>query len=207
MPAQLPCRSFENHAGRFHRQRWHRIRLRPWRIKRAGAGKAGNPYFPFHFGIVRLEVRVGDRPIHQSCAGNRADLAALDKIDFVKSPEIRREVHAGPADASPVNQRALRLCFFVRRLAEGVRLKLRMIGELVQCQNFDFVVVKIGFRQVRALLQHNDAKPVRRKFLSDDPAGCTGADDDKVHFVGSFVFGLVNGHFLSASFAPGCQPE
>ena len=83
----------------------------------------------------------------------------------MKTPEIRREVHAGPANASPINQGALRLGFFVGRLAEGIGLKLRMVGELVLGQDFDLVVSKIGFRQVRALLQHNDAKAVGRKLL------------------------------------------
>ena len=125
----------------------------------------------------------------------------------MKTPEIRREVHAGAADASPINQGTLRLGFFVGRLAERIRLKFRMVGELVLGQDFDFVVAKIGFRQVRALLQDNHAKTVGRKLLGEDAAGRARAHDDKVHFVGSLVVGLVDRHFFSASFATGCQPE
>src|SRR5260370_4686886 len=83
-------------------------------------------------------------------------------------PEIRREVHARPADTSSINDRALRLGFFIRRLAERIRLKLRMIRELVMPQDTNFVVTNIRFRQIRALLEHNDANAARRKFLCHD---------------------------------------
>src|ERR1700731_4018537 len=57
MPAKLARGPLENYAGRFPRQGPHRIRLRPRRIERAGAGKAGNTDFPFHFRIVRFQIR------------------------------------------------------------------------------------------------------------------------------------------------------
>ncbi len=90
----------------------------------------------------------------------------------MKTPEIGGEVHARPADAPPVNQRSLRLGLLLRRLAERGRLQLRMIGEFVLSQDFDFVVGEIGFRQVRALLQHHHAKAAGRKLLGEDAAGC-----------------------------------
>src|SRR5712671_7710183 len=118
MPAKLPRGALEYHARRLHRQRRHGIRLRPRRIERAGSGKAGNADLPFHFRIVRFEVRVLNRPIHEAGARNWANLAAFDEIDLVKPPEIRCEMYAGPADASPVNHCTLRLGLFVRRFSE-----------------------------------------------------------------------------------------
>ena len=81
-----------------------------------------------------------------------------------------------------------------------------MVGELVLSQGFDFVVREICFRQIGPLLQDNHAKAVGRKFLGEDSAGSAGAYDHKIDFIGSFVLGLVDHHFLSASFGMGCQP-
>ena len=206
MPAELACGALENYPGRFHRQRWHRIRLRTRRIKGAGAREAGNADLPLDFGVVGLEVGVRDRPIGEAGAYNRTDLAALDEIDFMEAPEIRGEVDAGATDASAVYQRALRLGFVIRRLAECGWLKLWMVGELVLTEDFNFVVREIRFGQVGALLQNDNAETVGGKFLGEDSAGRAGADNDEIHFVGSLVFGLVDHHFLSASFAAGCQP-
>src|SRR5437899_3767389 len=111
MPAELARGALENHTGRLHRQWRHGIGLRTRRIERAGAGQARDTDFPFDFRVVRLEVRVGDRPIREAGAGNRANLASLNEIDFVEAPEIRGEVHAGSANTPPVNKRALGLAF------------------------------------------------------------------------------------------------
>src|SRR5260370_6234198 len=166
MPAQLARRALENHPRRLHRQRRHRIRLRPRRIERAGSRQAGNANLPFYFGVVRLEVRVRDWPIRETGSRNWADLAALHEIDLVEPPEIRREVYARPAYASPIHERALRLGFFVWSLSKLVRLEFRMVGGLVLGEDFDFIMRKIRFPQALALLQHHNAKPVRRKFLA-----------------------------------------
>src|SRR5260370_1326021 len=107
---------------------------------------------------------------------------------------------------SSINDRSLWLGFYIRRLAERIRLKLRMIRELVMRQDTNFVVTKTRFRQIRALLEHNDAKAGGRKFLGQDSASRAGADDRKVHFVGSLVVRLVDRHSFSSSFAIGCQP-
>src|ERR1700732_4247893 len=111
MPAKLPSRALENYAGGFYGKWRHRIRLGARRIKRAGAGESGNADFPFHFGVVRLEVGVSDGPVAQIGAGNGANLAALDEIDFVEAPEICGEMHAGAADAGAINNRPLRFGF------------------------------------------------------------------------------------------------
>ena len=81
-----------------------------------------------------------------------------------------------------------------------------MVGQLVQRQDFDLIVRKIGFRQVRTLLQHDYAKSMARKFLGENATGRPGSHDHKVHFVGSLVTWLVHHHVLSASFAADCQP-
>ena len=64
-------------------------------------------------------------------AGDRADFAALDEIDFVEAPEIRGEVNAGAADQSSVNDGTLRLGFFFGSLAKCIGLELRMIRQEV----------------------------------------------------------------------------
>ncbi len=206
MPAQLARPSLENHSRRLHWQRRHGIRLRPWRIKRAGARKPGHSDLPFHFGVIRFEVRVSNRPIRKARARYRTDFAALNEIDLVKSPEIRRKVHARTADASAISQRSLGPAFLVRRLAKRVRLQLRMIGELILRKDLDFAVCEIRFRQIGALLQHHHAKPVRRKFLGQDSSGGAGANDHEIHFVGSLILRLVHSHFFSASFIAASQP-
>src|SRR5256885_14676611 len=152
--------AFEDHAGGFYGQRRHGIGLRTRGIKRAGASEAGDADFPFHLGVIGLEIGIGDGPIAEVRSGDRAYFAALDEIDFVKAPEIRGEMDAGAADATSVNQSALRLGFFLGGLAEGTGLQLGMIGQKVFANNLDFVVREIGFGEVRALLKDHDAEAV-----------------------------------------------
>ena len=59
---------------------------------------------------------------------------------------------------------------------------------------------EIGFGQVRTLLEDNDAEPVGGKLFGQDTPSGARTDNDKVHFVGGLVFGLVYVHFFSASF-------
>src|SRR5260370_42475757 len=106
----------------------------------AGAGRSGEGGVRFHLRVVGFEIRVGDRPIHQAGTGYRADLAAFDEIDFMKTPEISGEVNACPADASSIHQGALWLGFLVRRFSKRVWLQLRLVGELVLRKDFTFVV-------------------------------------------------------------------
>src|SRR5262249_28086873 len=106
------------------------------RIKRARACKARDTDFPFDFRVIRLEIGISDRPVNERRAGGWADFATFYKIDFMEAPEIRGEVIARAADGTPVNESALRLGFLVRRLAEGVWLQLRMIGQKIFLQDF-----------------------------------------------------------------------
>src|SRR5712664_39887 len=77
MPAELARGTLENYAGGFHGKRRHGVGLRARRIEGAGAGEAGDADFPFYFGVVRLEIGVGDGPVAEVGAGNGADFAAL----------------------------------------------------------------------------------------------------------------------------------
>ena len=107
MQAQLARAAFEKHARRLHRQRRHRIGLRARRIEGARAGEARHADLPFDLGVIRLEIGVGDRPVSEAGAGNRAEHAALDEVNLVKAPEVggvvqacRRRLHVhtrGPA--------------------------------------------------------------------------------------------------------------
>src|SRR6267154_4998380 len=203
MPTKLASGTFKNYAGTFHGKRRHGIGLGARRIERAGAGEAGHADFPFHFGVVRLEVGVGDGPIAEVGAGNGTDFAALDEINFVETPEIGSEVHAGAADEASIDEGALRLGFFVGRFAERSGLELGLVGEEIFVDNFYFVVNEIGFGEIGTLLEHDDAKAVGGKLLGHDPAGGAGADDYEIDFVGSLIFRRVESHALVFSASGG----
>ncbi len=178
------------------------------RIEGAGAGEARDADFPFDLGVIRLEIEVGDGPVAQVGAGNGADFAALDEIDFMEAPEIRGEVHAGAAHQASINEGPLRLGFFVGRFAERSRLELGLVGEQIFADDLDLVVHEVGLGEIRALLEHHHAKTVGRELLGQNAAGGSRAHDDKIDFVGSFVFREIGLHALdfSASGELGCQP-
>src|SRR5579859_905022 len=131
MPAELARGALENDSAGLHRQRRHGIGFRTGRIKGAGTRKTGDTDFPFDFGVVRLQVRISDGPIHEICAGNRADFAALDEVNFVKAPVIRGEMDARAADHPAINKGMMVLGLFLWSLAEGRGLQLWVIGELM----------------------------------------------------------------------------
>ncbi len=110
-------------------------------------------------------------------------------------------MHAGPADHSPVNIRAMALRFVLRRLAKRSGLQLRMIGELVPLHDLNFVVREIRFGEVGPLLQHHHAKAIGRKLLRQHPSGGSGANNHEIHFFGCLVLGLIHRHVGVVSFA------
>ncbi len=208
IPAEFARGAFKNNAVGFYRQRRHGIWLGTRGIERAGAGESGDAHFPFHFGVVRLEVGVGDRPVDKCGAGDRADFAALLEIDFVEAPEIGGEMVAGAADGAAIDQSALRPGFVLGRFAESGGLQFWFVGEQIFGENLDFVVHEIFFGEVRTLLEHHHAETVGGKFLGENAAGGAGTNDDEIDCVGRFIFGRIGLHFLSASLCAeaGCQP-
>src|SRR5712672_31192 len=208
MPAEFAGGAFKNYAGTLYGKRRHGIGLGARRIERTGASEARDADLPFHFGVVGLEIGVGDGPIAEVGAGDGTDFAALDEIDFVEAPEICSEVHAGAADEASIDEGTLGLGFFVGRFAERSGLELGLVGQEIFVDNFYFVVNEIGFGEIRALLKHDDAKSVGGKLLSHDAAGGSGADDYEIDLVGGFIFRCVDSHALvfSASGGLGCQP-
>src|SRR6267143_3064546 len=129
IPAKFAGRALENDARRFHRKRRHGIRLRTWRIERAGPGEARYTNFPFHLRVIWLEVGVCNWPIGEAGPGNGADLAALDKIDFVEAPVIGGEVYAGAAHAAAVSDHPLLSRFLIGVFSESIGLEFAVIGE------------------------------------------------------------------------------
>ena len=109
MQAQLARAAFEEHAGRLHRQRRHRIGLGARRIEGAGAGEARHADLPLDLGVVGLEIGVGDRPVSEAGAGNRAEHAALDEVDLVEAPVVGRVVQACATDRASVPESRLEL--------------------------------------------------------------------------------------------------
>ena len=79
MQAERPRAAFQQHAGRFHRQRRHRIRPRARRIERSRLARDAE--LPFGLRVVRLELVVGDRPVGEAGAGHAAEpLASLKSL-------------------------------------------------------------------------------------------------------------------------------
>ena len=76
---QLARAAFEQHAADFTGMGRQRIRLGARRIKRACAGLARDTQVPFRFGVVRLEIGVGNGPIGEAGARDRALLAGSMK--------------------------------------------------------------------------------------------------------------------------------
>ena len=120
---------------------------------------------------------------------------------------------AGPANRSPIHQRPLRLGFILRSLAKAIRLQLGMIRQQVFLQNFDFIVNKIFFDEIRPLLENHNAETVGGKFFRKNAAGRAGTHNDKIDCFRSLVLGLRGFHGLSGSFVAatcvtfaGCQP-
>src|SRR5260370_42459049 len=125
----------------------------------------------------------------------------------MEAPEIRRQMHAGAADEASIDEGALGLGLFVGRFAERSGLELGLVGEEIFVDDFYFVVNEIGFREIGALLKHDDAKTVSGKLFVHDAAGGSGADDYAIDFVGGFIFRRVYSHalVLSAYGGLGCQ--
>src|SRR5438874_1800567 len=94
VPTELAGGALKNNSARFHRQRRHGIGFRSWRIKGAGARETRDTNLPFHFCVVRLQVRIGDGPIREICAWNRPYFTAFYEVNFVEAPVIRGEMDA-----------------------------------------------------------------------------------------------------------------
>jgi len=188
MPTELASGTFKNYAAGFYGKRGHGIRLGTRRIEGTGAGESGDADFPFDLGVVGLKVGIGDGPIHEIGAGDGADLAALNKIDFVEAPEVRGEMHTGAADEAAVHESALLFGCIARSFTESIGLQLGVIGEQILLQNFDFVVDEIIFCEVGPLFENDYAEAVAGQFLGENAAGGTGADDYKIDFVGGAIF-------------------
>ena len=206
MPAEFLCGALENHSAGFYRERRVGVGLRARGIERARAGEAGNANFPFHFGVVRLKIRIGDRPVREARASDWTVLAAFDEIDLMETPIVGSEMHGAAADAATVHHRRLRVGLVLRSLAESSRLELRLVGQSVLKEDMQIVVIELVGSQVRPLLKDHHAKAVAGEFLGENAPGRTRANNDEVHFVGGFELGSCLPHFLLASAGFGCQP-
>src|SRR5690606_14305214 len=118
----------EQHAGRLHGQRRHRVGPRAGRVERAG--RAGDADLPVDLRVVRLQLRVGDGPVGEAGALDRAEPAALDEVDLVEAPVVRREVDAAATLAATEEQWRRRAALWLAGLlllgaAERLRVVLR----------------------------------------------------------------------------------
>src|SRR5258708_4802620 len=131
MPAEFLCRALENHSAGFYRERGVGIGLRARGIERARASEAGNADFPIHLGVVRLKIRIGDRPICESSTSDWTALAAFDEIDLMETPIVGSEMHGAAANAAAIHHHRLGVGFALRGFAESRRLELRLVGQSV----------------------------------------------------------------------------
>src|SRR6185436_11582429 len=131
MPSELARAALEEHAGRLHRHRRQRKRRRAPRLPRIGRTVSGYAEDLFCARVVGLEVVVGDRPVCEAGAGDRADRAALDEVDGAEAPEVGGEVNGAAAHALAEHHVIARLRFVLWGLAEALRLSLGIVGERV----------------------------------------------------------------------------
>src|SRR5262249_45892813 len=133
MQAELAGTPFQQHSRRLHRQRWHRIWPGSRRLPRMGAREPGYADLPFDLGIVRLQLRIPDRPIREPCAGDTAEPAMLLEIDLPESPVIGSEMRAAATDRARIPQRVAAVAVRYRRLrriaTESLRVAYRVVGD------------------------------------------------------------------------------
>jgi len=129
MIAELSRCPLEDDARTFDGQWRHGIGLGARRVERTGAGKPGNADLPLNLGVIRLEVRVTNRPVDQSGSGNLTHLAALDKINLVETPEVGSEMDAAATHATTVHYALLNSSLLLRRLPESRGLNFRIVGQ------------------------------------------------------------------------------
>ena len=182
MPAELPGGTLKDDSRGFYRHRRQRIGFGAIGIKGARTGESRNADLPFHLGVIRFHLRVGQRPVGERRARHRPAAAALDKIDFVEPPEVGRKVYGASAHATPVDRRELLFGLVLRGLAKGLGLPLEIVSQGVFLRLGDFIVPKIAGRDEAPLLQHHHLEARRGEFLGQHSARRAGADDDEVNF-------------------------
>jgi hypothetical protein len=162
------------------------VRLGARRVERTRAGEARHADLPLDLGVIRLEVGVGDRPVGEAGAGNRAKDAALVEIDLVKAPEVGRVVQAPATDRAAIPERRLEFLkrgLLRRIVAKRLRVLDRVVGDAAEIPVLQLVVPEAAQRQSRTLFEHHDGEPALRQFPRDDSTRRAGADDDEVNGV------------------------
>src|SRR5262249_4526423 len=142
-------------------------------------------------------VRVADRPVSETGAGNRTEHAALVEIDRVKPPEVGGVVQAGAADRASVPQRGLerlqlRLLRFV--VAKRLRVLDDVVGDAAEIPVLQLVGAEVPQRNPRALLQDDARQPAPSELTRDDTASRARTNHDEVDGLG-LLEGLA-GHLL-----------
>ena len=191
--AQLLGPTLEQHAGRFHRHRRQRIRLRARSVKWIRSAQTGYSKVPFSLGVVWLEIVVRDRPVAQIGARHRSQHGTLVKILGMETPVIRGEMDRPAAHHATVFDSLLLLRGIGRCFAKRIELFLGIVGEPGAKHDGDFIVLEIFFVTPRSLLQRNHAKSGGSELLRHDAARCSDSDHDEIHFVGGMK--LSHAHF------------
>src|SRR5262245_29768600 len=121
MKAEGARATLEQYARRLVVQRRQRERPRAMRVERPR--RARDADLPIDFRVIRLELVVGERPIIEAGAGDRSEQRPLAKIDRTKTPVVRREMHAGAADAAAIGEPASSIARPRLVVARAKRLK------------------------------------------------------------------------------------
>ena len=206
MQAQLARAPFQEHAGGLHRERRHRIRARARRIERIDTSQARHADLPLDLGVVRLEIGVRDRPVIEASAGNGAEHAALDEIDLVKAPVVRRVVEARPAHCPSVPEgwlEFLELSLLRGSITKCLRVPDRIVGDAAQVPVLELIVLDGPGKYAWPLFQqhHRESRP--RQLARNDSASRAGTDDDEVDGFRVPIPGCAHCAFAGATPNPG----
>ena len=176
--AQGARAALEQDARRFHRERRQGIGARARRVERPGL--AGDAQLPLGLGVVGLEVAVGDRPVFEARAGDRAEAAFLDEVDLAEAPVVGGEHDAPAAYEAVVEELYLpRLCRLGLAPAEREPGRVDLEGALEQ--RLDLVVLELRRLDAGSLFEHDHREAGGRELLGDDPARRAGANHHEVH--------------------------
>lgn len=187
VPSELRCTSLAPHTLGLDRKRRKGISLAPPRLERV-AGLAGYPDLPLDLRVVRLEIRVGDRPVRNARSVRDAQTRGLFELDLREAPVVGRELHSpAPNDSAVVEDIAL-CSYFGFVDAEGMRLVGRWaqtpLGVITTVQ---WVVAEVFLGEPGTLLQNDDGEASPCELVCHDGARRPGTNDDKIQFVSRSV--------------------
>ena len=124
----------------------------------------------------------------------------------MEAPVVGRVVNARAADRSRVPQGrsdGRLLGFLCRIVAKGLRVLHRVVGDAGHVPILEFIVLEIGRRQSRALLEQHDREAGLRQLASDHAARGARADDGEIDLLRSAIGAAAHAGFTASMAKPG----